>query len=62
MQGPPHDSSLLLSMLMERADKRDTVVYAHAAAETQNTINEFYTTSKAQSPGHHAAQSGFLEV
>ena len=60
---PPVNESILLNLLRTRTDKKDTLVYAHAASETQNTINENYQSSSSRgklSPSQ--AAPGFLEV
>lgn len=53
------NESILLNLLRTRSNKKDTLVYAHAAAETQNTINESYhpTSNKGGQ-----TEAGYLEV
>lgn len=60
-------NSVLLNLLTTRADKRDTIVFAHAAAETQSTLGESYQSQLlARTGGQQASPSqaapGFLEV
>lgn len=69
---PPEKTgkSLLLNLLTTRTDRRDTKVFAHAAAETQNAINDTYSaTTRMLAIGSGGGQQqqateapGFLEV
>uniref|UniRef100_A0A7R9YQV2 Translin-associated factor X-interacting protein 1 N-terminal domain-containing protein n=1 Tax=Chlamydomonas euryale TaxID=1486919 RepID=A0A7R9YQV2_9CHLO len=53
--------SVLLQLLTERQDRKDTRVFAHAAAETQTVIKDVYKPeSRGGAP--QAQEPGFLEV
>ncbi|GAX85617.1 hypothetical protein CEUSTIGMA_g13032.t1 [Chlamydomonas eustigma] len=66
-----HESALL-SILSSRNDKKDTRIFAHAAAETMTVIHDSFlskspkgrgiNTGPAVSANFHAQESGFLEV
>mmetsp|Transcript_34236 Transcript_34236/g.75969 ORF Transcript_34236/g.75969 Transcript_34236/m.75969 type:complete len:325 (-) Transcript_34236:581-1555(-) len=60
------DNSVLLNLLTSRQERKDTRVFAHAAAETQIAINDTYQSRPSTRAGHpvngNPQEPGFLEV